>query len=121
MPSSAEDAAPQPRVRPEFPRCLLGRSRPDHARTACRSSILAWAERSAQIFHCRDEGLHVVLVVVEVKARPDILIAVRGDDVPPPELLRQPAAVARRHGDGGAAPLVLRGSDARPAVILAAL
>src|SRR5882724_4602401 len=77
--------------------------------------ILAWAEGSAQVFHCRNERLHVVLVVVEMKARPDIVIAVRGNDVPFHELLGQTPAVARRHGDGGAAPLVLRGRNARPA------
>src|SRR5579863_7298930 len=89
--------------------CVIGRS--------CRTSVprntristltpwpfasgLAWAERPAQVFHRRNEGLDVVLVVIEMKARANIVIAVRRDDVTLHELFGQSAAVTRRHGDG---------------------
>src|SRR5277367_1030114 len=85
------------------------------------SNILTWVERSAQVFHCRNEGLDVVIVVIEVKACPDIIVTVRSDDVTLHELLGQSAAVARRHGDGGAAALVLRGRNARPADLFQSL
>src|ERR1700685_4239275 len=88
---------------------------PRTTRISTSTPGLAGAVRSAQVLHRPDEGLHIVLVVVEVEARPDIVVAVRGDDVALHEFLGESAAVARRNGHGGAAALVLRRRNARPA------
>src|SRR3984957_14273298 len=80
-----------------------------------RISILAWPEGTVQLLHYRYEGLDIVLIVIEMKAGSDIVVAMGGNDVMVHQLRGQPARVGRRHGNGSPAPCVLGRRDARPA------
>src|SRR5258708_34967578 len=86
-----------------------------------RISMLAGSERGAQLFHRSNEGFDIIVIVVEMKAGAHIVIAVRRNDVMLHQLRGQPRAVARGHGHGGAAALILRRSDARPTDFLETL
>src|ERR1700733_4228760 len=65
-----------------------------------RISISAGSQRTAQLLHCRDEGLDVIVIVIEMETRADVIVAVRSHDVVLHQFRRQARAVPRLHSHG---------------------
>src|ERR1700737_2444993 len=57
--------------------------------TVVSSADSAGAEVAAQVFHGRNEGFYVGFIVIEMKTRPEIGVAVGGHDVATHERLRE--------------------------------
>ena len=70
------------------PRHSLRRMKParidcaaQHARAAVFRKRLNWSKYTTQIAQCADQRLDVRIVVVEVEARPNIVVSIRRDDL----------------------------------------